>query len=347
LHFIFSFTDEPTAREISIMIKPAYKLTIGTQAVDSTIEPKAGTLVDLNVSLDMDTPADSFCLVLGNLEGIKPSVGDEAAIELGYSDGLVQVIRGKVVSVEFGLTSTRVIGLSPASNLLRYFYDHTYQDKKAGEIVSDLAGQAGVAVASAQSGTAFPAYVIDGRQSAYRHMRDLADLSGFDLCINWEGKLVFEAYAGGKAVHVLESGKHILELEMHHSQPRSRSVEAWGESPGGGRSALAWSWLTKDFHSSKGSAGEGTPKLLVERSSLRTAEAAQAAAEAMHTNVQRQAVRGRLLVQGSARIRLGDAVRLAGVGEDLNKTYQVRTVTHRLTKSSGFTTAVGFRSVEA
>jgi phage protein D len=330
-----------------IMIKPAYKLTIGTQAVDSTIEPKAGTLVDLTVSLDMDTPADSFCLVLGNLEGIKPSVGDEAAIELGYSDGLAQVIRGKVVSVESGLTSTRVIGHSPASSLLRYFYDNTYQGKKSGQIVSDLAGQAGVAVASAQDGTAFPAYVIDGRQSAYRHMRDLADLSGFDLYINWEGKLVFEAYAGGKIVHVLEYSKHIIELEVQHSEPQARSVEAWGESPGGGKSALAWSWLTKDFLSSKGSAGEGTPKLLVERSSLRTAEAAQAAAAATHTNVQRQAVRGRLLVQGAVQIRLGDAVLLVGVGEDLDKTYQVRAVTHRLTKSGGFTTAVGFRSVEA
>jgi phage protein D len=330
------------------MIKPAYKLTIGTQAVDSTIEPKAGTLVDLTVSLDMDTPADSFCLVLGNLEGIKPSVGDEAAIELGYADGgLSQVIRGKVISVESSLTSTRVIGHSPASSLLRYFYDNTYQGKKAGEIVSDLAGQAGVAVASAQDGTAFPAYVIDSRQSAYRHMRDLAELSGFDLYLNWEGKLVFEAYAGGKIVHVLEYGKHIIELEVQHSDPQARSVVAWGESPGGGKSSLAWSWLTKDFLGSKGSAGEGTPKLLIERSSLRTAEAAQAAAAAIYTNVQRQAVRGRLLVQGAAQIRLADAVRLAGVGEDLDKTYQVRAVTHRLTKLGGFTTAAGFRSVEA
>jgi len=329
------------------MIKPAYKLTIGTKAVDTTLEPKASTLVDLTVSLDMDTPADSFCLVLGNLQGIKPSMGDEAAIDLGYADGLSQVIRGKVISVESGLTSTRVIGHSPASNLLRYFYDNTYQGKKAGEIVRELAGQAGVAVASVQEGTAFPAYVVDGRQSAYRHMRDLADLSGFDLYLNWEGKLVFEAYAGGKIIHVLEYGKHILELEVQHAQLRAESVEAWGESPGGGKAALAWSWLTKDFQGSMGSAGEGTPKLLVERSSLRTAEAAQAAAQAIHTNAQRQAVRGRLLVQGAAQIRLGDAVRLVGVSEDLDKTYQVRAVTHRLTKSGGFTTAVGFRSVEA
>jgi phage protein D len=52
-------------------------------------------------------------------------------------------------------------------------------------------------------------------------------------------------------------------------------------------------------------------------------------------------------VQGAAQIRLGDAVLLVGVNEDLDKTYQVRSVTHRLTKLGGFTTALGFRSVEA
>ncbi len=330
-----------------MMFNPAYKLTIGSQAVDTTQEPKASTLVDLTVYLDMDTPADSFCLVLGNLDGIKPAQGDEAAIELGYvDDGLFQVMRGKVISVESGLTSTRVIGHSPASNLLRYFYDSSYQGKKAGEIVSELAGQAGVAVSSAQDGPVFPAYVVDGGQSAYRHMRDLADLSGFDFYLDGEGKLVFEKFAGGKTVHVLEYGKHILELVVQHSEPQARSVEAWGESPGGGKAPEAWSWLTKDFQGSMGSAGSGTPKLLFARSSLRTAEAARAASQAAYTAVQRRAVRGRLLVQGMPQIRLGDAVRLAGAGAVLDKTYQVRAVTHRMTKSGGFTTNVGFRTIE-
>jgi phage protein D len=252
-----------------------------------------------------------------------------------------------VVFVESGLTCTRVIGHSPASSLLHYFYDNTYQGKKAGEIVRELAGQAAVAVASSQDGTAFPAYVVDGRQSAYRHMRDLADLSGFDLYLDWEGKLVFEKFAGGKTVHVLEYGKHILELEVQNAQPKAGSVEAWGESPGGGKSASAWSWLTKDFKGSMGSAGSGTPKLLFERSSLRTAESASTASQAAFTAIRRRAVQGWLLVQGMPQIRLGDAVRLVGVSEELDKTYQVRAVTHRMTKSGGFATAVGFRSVEA
>lgn len=330
------------------MLKPAYKISIGSQAVDSTQDPKASTLVDLAVSLDMDTPADSFCLVLGNLEGIEPAQGDEATIELGYADGdgLHKVMSGKVISAEFGLKTSCVKGHSYAVNLLRHFYDNTYQGKKAGDIVKDLAGQAGVAVATCQDGTAFPAYVVDGRRSAYRHMRDLADLSGLDIYINSEGKLVFEKFTTGKTIHVFEYGKHIIELEILQSRPEAGSVEFWGESPGGGKAADAWAWLTKDSKSSSGMAGSGIPKLLVERSSLRTAEAARTASQAAYENAQRRALRGRLLVQGVPQVRLGDSIKLIGVREDLNKTYQVRAVTHRVTKSAGFATEVGFRSIE-
>ena len=338
------------------MLQPAYKLTIGRKVVDTTDEPQASTVVDLRVALDMDTPADSFTLVLGQVDGVKPERGEEAKIELGCAhngspsagsgQGLTQVIAGNVVRVEPGLVTNRVVGHTAAQELLRTFVEQTYEAKTAGAIVRDLADKAGVDVTTAEEGITFPAYVVDGRRSIYHHMRDLADLCGFDLYINADGQLVFEKFVGGRRVHVFEYAKHIVEIELLQAPPRAELVEAWGESPGGNRGEESWAWLTKDFGGFKGTAGSGDPKLLLERPALRTADAARRAADATLTAIQRRALRGRLLTVGRPEVKLGDAVRLRDVPETaLNDTFQVRSVVHRITKLGGFTTTVYFRSI--
>lgn len=330
------------------MITPAYKLTIGNKVVDTTDEPQASTMVDLTVTLDMDAPADSFTLLLGQVDGLKPQRDDEARIELGYADngGTTRVMSGTVQTVEPGLVTSRIIGHSAAAALLRSFADETFLSMNAGRIVRDLAGRAEVEVASAEDGIEFPAYVIDGRRSFYHHMRRLADLCGFDLYIDSEGQLVFRKFAFSGSIPVFEYAKHVLELQVENSPPQAGSVEAFGESPGSGRGGESWAWLSKDFSGLKGSAGSGDPKLLLERPGLRTAQAARQAAQAAHTDIQRRTRRGRLLIQGNADIKLGGAFRLREVPEEgLNGNYQVRRVAHRITKTSGFTTEIGFRSI--
>jgi hypothetical protein len=329
------------------VLTPAYKLTIGNKIVDSTEEPRASALTDLTVSLDMDVPADSFALVLGRVGGLSAERDDDASIELGYADNgdLDKVMTGTVASTEPGLTSTRVVGYSSAAVLLQSFGELTYEGKTAGGIVGDLADRAGVGVAQADDGITFPYYVIDGRRSFYSHMKDLARLSGLDLYIDPDGEIVLERFTGGRTVHVLEYGKHIIEAEVREAAPPAASVEAWGESPGGGRAEEAWAWFTKDFSSSMGKAGSDGAKLLVERSSIRTAGAARTAAEAALAEVQKRSVRGRLTIAGRPEILLGDSTKIAGIPDGPEGTFQVRSITHRITKARGFTTTVGFRSI--
>jgi phage protein D len=330
------------------MLKPAYKLTIGSKLIDTTDEPKASTVVDLQVALDLDTPADGFTLVMGNVGSFRPARDDETKIELGYADngGFKQVLKGKVVTVEPNLTTTRVAGFSGADALLRTFVNQTYENKTAGAIVRDLADKARVEVATAEDGITFPAYVIDGRRSVYLHMHDLAELSGFDVYIDTDGKLVFEKFINGKTVHVFEFAKHIVALDVDRTPPLAGSVEAWGESAASNRGEDAWAWLTTDFSGSKGSAGSGA-LLLRERPALRTREAARTAADATLTNIQRRTLRGQLLTIGRPEVKLGDAIRFQGLADDsLNTLFQVRSVSHRITKVRGFTTSVGFRAIE-
>jgi phage protein D len=331
------------------MLKPAYKLTIGRKVIDTTDEPKASTVTDLTVRLDLDTPADSFTFELGNVGSFKPKRDDEAKIELGYADngGLTQVIAGKVVTVEPNLTTTRVAGYSGAEALLRTFVEQTYESKRAGEIVRDLADKAGLDVATAEDGITFPVYVVDGQRSAHIHMQDLAELCGFDLYVNTEGKLVFEKFVNGKLIHVFEFAKHIIALDVQRTLPLAPVVQAWGESPTGSAGDDASAWLTTDFQGSKGIAGSGKPVLLLERPALRTSAAALTAANAALTTIQRRTLRGRLVSLGRPEVKLGDAIRLSEMADDsLNTEFQVRSVTHRITKLGGFTTTVGFRAIK-
>jgi phage protein D len=331
------------------MLTPAYKLTIGKKRVDTTKEPKASTAVELRVELDLDTPADRFVAELGQVNGLKPAPDDDVTVELGYADngGFTQVMAGKVVTVEPGITRNRVIAHTPAQALLRSFTEKTFESKTAGAIVQDLCKQAAVTVASADDGITFPAYVIDGRRSFQRHIADLAELCGFDVYFNAQGKLVFEKFINGKAVHVFEFAKHVLELKVKRAPAFASSVLAFGESPAGNQSADAWPWLTKDFSGSKGSAGTGSPARLVEHPVLRTHDAAQTAADAAQIRQQRRALEGQVWTIGRPQVQLGDAVRFASVPDDsLNKNFQVRSVTHAIDKTGGFTTRVGFRAIQ-
>src|SRR5215472_3228087 len=117
------------------MLTPAYKVTIGGKSVDSVKQPRASTAVELVVSLDLEIPADSFTIVLGQVGGLlKPALGDKVSIELGYANdsGLTQVIAGTVTSIESNLNRLRVVGYTAAETLLRSYLDQTYESQTAG-----------------------------------------------------------------------------------------------------------------------------------------------------------------------------------------------------------------------
>jgi phage protein D len=330
------------------MLTPAYRLTFGSSTIDTTDEPRASTVVDLTVSLDLDAPADAATLVLGQVGTFRPAEGDEAVVGLGYAgegESVETVLTGAVSRVEPGLVTNRVSITGAMGPLLTTFVDETFEERSAGAILRDLAERAGVQVAEAENGIDFPAYVIDGRRSAAHHARELASLSGLDLWADPEGRLVMKRWAGGRTVHVLEYGRDLLAVEAHRAPPRYGRAEAWGESPTGAEGSDAWGWLTPDFRSSRGTAGSGGSLLLLEHAALRTRDAARTAAEAALAESRRRAFHGRLRIVGRPGVRLGDAVRLSRMPDSsLDRSWQVRSVTHRITKAGGFTTEVAFRS---
>ena len=336
------------------LLAPAHRISLTASAggprsvIDTTSEPRGSTLVSLVTRTDM-AATGAATLVLGHAAGIAPAVGDAVTVDLGYLGGnsLVTVLTGTVVQVRHGLRSTAADVADAGYALARAPGNgRTYEQVTAGRLARELAALAGVGTGTIEDGTSFPAYVIDGRRSAARHLRDLAELCGFDTYLDPSGRLVLRRWApSGATTHVYDYGKHLLELEVRQADPAAGQVTTQGESPGLGRGSTAWAWLTKDFSGSAGSAGRGSPAALLENPVLRTADAAQAAAAAYATEAARNAVTGWLRGIGRPVVALGDAVALSGLpGPGLDDTYQVRGVEHRLARAVGFTTAVSFRS---
>jgi len=327
------------------MFKPAYKLTLGSTAIDSAADPARSTAVALDVSLDLDMPADQAVVRLGRVDGPKPVAGDDVIVELGYADdSLARVFTGTVADVLPDVTTTRVIGLNSVSELLALRVEQTYQNKTAGQIVRDLAGQAGVPVEAVEDGVHFLAYVADGGWNAYQHIRALADKSGFDVYITPEGKLMFRKFAGAVTVHVFKYGKHIIELAVQAAPAGAEQVQVFGESPADAQGDAAFAWLAKSFN--PGTAGAGAPRLLIEDPSLRTRAAADTAAQAAARRLTQRTLVGWLRALGRPQVKLGDAIRITGAPDDrMNATFQVRSVHHRLTKRAGFTTEITFWSL--
>ncbi|VTR92930.1 phage protein d : Putative uncharacterized protein OS=Moorea producens 3L GN=LYNGBM3L_06070 PE=4 SV=1: Phage_GPD [Gemmata massiliana] len=328
------------------MLYPRYRWTVGTTQLDSGSDPVPGAGLSFSLAADLFVAVDSVVASFGAAKSNPASLGDVVRLELGYKDSgpFELVFTGRVTSIDASLTTTTVTAHGATDLLARLHLSLNYDSRTAGAIVSDLAGQAGVPVATAKDGIDLPTFAVRRHRSAYEHVRALADLCGFDLYADPTGALVFAPFQGGRATHVMQYGAQILAFELEERRPRAGRVEVWGESPGQADNQLAWAWLSRDFRPLLGKAGDDDPLRLLERPVVRTGAAAQAAADAALARLKRQTRQGQVRTLGRPEVRLGDAIELRGLPQsDANGKYQVRAVRHNLDKRRGFTTTVRFQ----
>ena len=319
------------------MLKPAYKIQIGPE----TFEPAATSeIISVHVSLDMDTPADSFEIEFGvSNRSSRIHEGDDASIQLGYEGHLVDVFKGAVDNVEPGISGIRVTGLNFVSKLLEQRVNQVYENQTAGGIVSDLANKAGVRTEEVSDGISFPMYVVDDSKNAYDHIRDLAEKCGFDVYITSENKLVFNKYERGEP-HVLEYGKDIVQADLAEEKPLVAGVVVQGESPSSFKGADTSHWLTK--RQVEGVSGSGA-RLLIQDPTVRDKDTAEKVAKAKLEALMRS-LSGTAKIVGKAEVKLGDTIELKGMrNSKMNGEFQVRSVEHFLSKTEGFTTLIGWR----
>ena len=221
--------------------------------------------------------------------------------------------------------------------------NQSYEQQKAGDIVTDLAGRAGVDADTIEDGADFPFYVVDDRRSAYQQIAALARKSGYLAWFNPEGKLSFAPFTAGQAVQTFTYSEDILSLQVADAAPVIGAVTTIGEGAAGSQGQDAWSWLVKDPSSVTGSAGEGEAERQDQDASLRSSDAAQSAADGIADAASLTNFTGTGLVSGAPAVSVGSAIEIADAPQDvLNGLYLVRRVWHRFSKRDGFTTSICF-----
>lgn len=301
-------------------------------------------LIVLDMQASLNVPVNSCRFVLGPVTDIDIALNDTVTVELGYDDELALCFTGLVDSVEKGIDSVSVEALSVSRELLTARFNLSFEDAKAGDIVSDITGRLDVTTASIEDGNDFHAFAIDDNHSAYDHLAYLARINGFDLYTDTEDKLVFAPYDPPQ-VHSFEYGANIISLTLNEPVQAVTGVEVYGESPAGhGQGADAYSWLTKQ--EVKGTAGDTAANTLrLREPALKDQDSTGAVAEALLERAS-SIKSGSLQSLGCPDVSLGDGLEIASMPDDsVNDTYRITGIRHCLNKQRGFVTTVAWAEV--
>lgn len=273
------------------------------------------------------------------------AIDDEGSIALGYEDSSTDVVfTARVDGVKRSVGGTVLVtAVNGSAALSRLRINQSYEKQTAGDIVSELAGIAGIGTATIEDGVDLPFYVIDDRRSAYQHVATLARKSGFLAYVNPEGDLSFKPFVAGQPVGTFTYGVDIISLQVLDAAPVTEAVTTIGDGAAGSQGQDAWSWLIKDPSPVKGSAGDGGSERTVQDASLRSSDAAQSCAESIAEAACRMKLTGRMLVPGAPVVVVGSVIETKDAPDDtLNGLSMVRRVCHHFSKSDGFTTLIEF-----
>jgi phage protein D len=288
------------------------------------------------------------------------AVDDPVTLELGYDGSTQTVFTGSVAVVEPGLEGVRLIALGKMDALMRLRMAAFYEGRTAGDIVKDLAGQAGLDTDTIDDGPELPRYAVDRRLSGYTHCRELAARLGFELYTSKQGKLMFRALGAaasldagglggalGAAASVLglsggegyEAGKHLLAATARRAKTAADRIEVAGESPMSSEGDSAAHWLTPETDNFRGEAGSGNSSWLVVDLAARTQDLAGRFAQGYLVTAQRPANAASIAVFGRESLELGDSIRVSSAADPLiNSSWYIQALRHELSRERGFRT---------
>jgi hypothetical protein len=273
------------------------------------------------------------------------TVGDEGTVAMGYEDTPPSpVFTGAVHSVRRSLEgATRFSVTNGGVTLSRLRLMQSYERQSAGAIINDVVARASVPTDTIETGIDFPFFVVDDRQGAYAHLAAIARRCGCAASFTPDGKLRVAPIGGGDPVQTFNYGADILALTLTDAAPTIKSVTSRGDGAAGSHGQDAWSWLIKDPSSVTGTSGNGDPARTFPDPTLRSQDAARAAAAGIATAASYQTLAGDVLTPGAPAVVPGAVIAIAGAPHDtMNGQFLVQRVRHRFAKRTGFTTHIAF-----
>jgi phage protein D len=320
--------------------KPALEVRFGSASASEW----AGALSFVTVEAGLAPAVDVVEIALApGQHAPAVAVGDTGGVSLGYAGSLTAVFAGTVASVRRSIDgATRVAATNAGGALARTRVNQSFEQLSAGEIVSELAGRAGVTPAMVADGVDFPFYVVHDGRSAWVHVATLARVCGFAASVDATGGLVFGP-PQTTPVRKFSYGADVLTLQAARSVPSLGAVTVVGEGAAGSDGWDAWNWLVHDSSGVTRTAGSGEPKRLFQDASLRSPDAARTAADGASAAARSVVVSGRVVVPGAPDLTAGCTIEIAGAPDaDLNGVCTVRALRHRFAKRGGFVTTIDF-----
>jgi hypothetical protein len=318
---------------------PQYIITAGAMTADSSSLTDSGLPVALRVDLRLNQ-INTAEIRLGLVPGDAVAVGDAVTIELGDADdGTEKVFTGIVTELRQQMGGYTIWCSSALQSLSRLRVNKTYEQQKAGDIVSDIAGIASLGTGNVESGLTYPFYAIGADRHLAAHAQALAARDGFDFFTDADDALVFAAYAADPS-HELRYGAEIIAYFCEEQAAQVEGVEVYGESPASlGQGDKAYSWLTKE--DVKGNAGNSSGNVLrVADPSIRNQDAAGTAAEKLLAAMGTKK-KGWVEALGTPGPVLGGAITLTDLPDGgPSGSFKITGIRHQLDKQRGFITTV-------
>ncbi|MEO1261100.1 MAG: hypothetical protein AAFZ15_20025 [Bacteroidota bacterium] len=324
------------------MLSVSHRIMIGSDIWSSTEHSR---LLALHCSTALNIPVNECRITMTYPKGVKAKPGETVEVKLGYENNLELVFTGEIAAADWQTDRVTIYAESAFRRLVIGRLNSFFEKSKAGDIVSAACGELDVPKGKVDNGLDFPAYALGDRQSAYSHLSSLAKRSGFDLFADEKDKLVFSKNYATKS-HDFQFGVNILSITSDAPDVGVEGVEVYGESPSSlGEGPTASSWLTKK--EVKGTAGSTNG--MVHRicdPAARSLESSTQIAQAFLENLAAKK-QGVLKTLGAPKVKLGHTAKVSKMpADDLNGSYKITGLEHRIAWGKGWVTILKIESTE-
>lgn len=305
--------------------RPSAIITVGGRALSAA----EAALVSLRVMLANGTHHWAEVAVWPRSKFATAKAGDSLSIALGTVDSEEDVLSGEVTSVSQTPGAVIIEGLGATATLSRSRRSETYVGQTVADIVRDLAGAA--AVDEIEADLKLEAYSVDDRRTVWRHLNELAWLSGAEVGSSAAGGLRFLPIRSGAATRSFRHGAELLGWAL----ASGRAADSPGVAPHGAASEAGqqkWHWLLRDPLGIP-----DKPSRVV--GAFHSRDAAGKLGEALEARAKRAALGGRLLLVGESKIRPGEIVGVSDLPGSYPGPLRVLEVRHAL-NAGGYTTSL-------
>lgn len=312
--------------------RPTCTLTVDTAAYTGSEAAVRAIAVDLSLG----DGHDQVLVDCSHLSPLRDAQSDTTcSLSLGYADDEVEVFNGWVNRVEQHINGVQLELLAATLPLSRWFGTQTYQDQTVADIVSDLAGQAGVATGTIDASSSVTIWHVNEHRPAWWHISRLAAMGDYELLCEADGALSFRPVGSGGQNHTLRYGADILSFMAATALDAGCNRQYAQAGAGSELGSEKWHVVLRDPAPSP-----QTPITI--DGALRNRDAAQTMTDAQAARHQRSLVNGRVLIMGNGAIRPGDTIELSDLPSQGPADARVRAVHHRLDANRGFTTWLDF-----